>query len=409
LRPIRVRTYFLSDFRPSLQVGKPGMCVDAGSAASLTPTTPPGQADELERTKSQFAASVKLESVRSHVDQITEPVQELRRSVSQLAKRTASPDLELQVLKEELGAIDQARKNARNFGEDLVEDMLVLDGLGNLIPEDRSNRKRAIAGIESLLDDVDSMKARLNTLQQSLESKLSTVEADVSSDEDSSEPSTTASPSCEPPAPPTASPTSIPARSDRVVPLPPGRDTWRRLHLPVRFRSQEDHRCYVLRASVPNLDTNDIKLSVSNDGASLTVGGLRVPSEDQSRHLHEQLASRFRQWASSISKNSKITERRIREVAESAYLEMGQNRYGSFSETFRLPSDADAAGIEASYQDGVLCVVVPKFVARGRHGFGGHSASPRRSGNAWQQPSLSGARYGGGAPPHFGGFAANFW
>ncbi len=39
---------------------------------------------------------------------------------------------------------------------------------------------------------------------------------------------------------------------------------------------------------------------------------------------------------------------------------MKETRYGSFSRSFRLPSEVDEEKIEASYKDGVLTVVIPK-------------------------------------------------
>ncbi|CAJ1413980.1 unnamed protein product, partial [Effrenium voratum] len=96
-----------------------------------------------------------------------------------------------------------ARKKARNFGEDLLEaplggagqslapsgakhgyaacssgcelekgDMMALDDLSGLSEEDRSTRKAALAGLEGLLQDVDTAKSRLAMLHRQLEGKL---------------------------------------------------------------------------------------------------------------------------------------------------------------------------------------------------------------------------------------------
>eukprot|EP00438_Fugacium_kawagutii_P011307 Skav205062 [mRNA] locus=scaffold142:279572:293790:+ [translate_table: standard] len=51
----------------------------------------------------------------------------------------------------------------------------------------------------------------------------------------------------------------------------------------------------------------------------------------------------------------------IPEVAEDAYLELGQGEFGRFAETFRLPKDVDVENIEASYTDGTLRIVLPKL------------------------------------------------
>lgn len=41
-----------------------------------------------------------------------------------------------------------------------------------------------------------------------------------------------------------------------------------------------------------------------------------------------------------------------------------ERQFGSFSRSFRLPSDADAGGVKADMKDGVLTVTVPKKPAQ---------------------------------------------
>lgn len=40
-----------------------------------------------------------------------------------------------------------------------------------------------------------------------------------------------------------------------------------------------------------------------------------------------------------------------------------ERQYGAFSRSFRLPADADEAGVSADLKDGVLTIVVPKKAA----------------------------------------------
>ncbi len=48
------------------------------------------------------------------------------------------------------------------------------------------------------------------------------------------------------------------------------------------------------------------------------------------------------------------------EVKEEDYYKV-ETRFGKFSRTFNLPDDADIEQVDASYEDGVLEVVVPKL------------------------------------------------
>lgn len=51
-------------------------------------------------------------------------------------------------------------------------------------------------------------------------------------------------------------------------------------------------------------------------------------------------------------------------MAADAYIELGQGDFGRFQETFRLPKDVDREGVEASYTDGQLRVVLPRLRQR---------------------------------------------
>ena len=52
-------------------------------------------------------------------------------------------------------------------------------------------------------------------------------------------------------------------------------------------------------------------------------------------------------------------KRTQREEAGRSYF-FSEREYGAFLRTFRLPSDADANGITADFQDGVLALRIPK-------------------------------------------------
>jgi len=130
-------------------------------------------------TKSQIADSAKVNTVTKHFDESHAPIHESACTAARVARNELPQDSEVVALKAEFETVDQARKRARNsgddpvednFGDDLVEDMLALS-LHSHDAEDRSTRKAAIAGIESLLDDADAAKSRLNTLHEPLQTR----------------------------------------------------------------------------------------------------------------------------------------------------------------------------------------------------------------------------------------------
>lgn len=385
---------------------------DAGEASLANASDPPNPS-ELSRTKSQIAASVKVQKVKMNVDERREPVHELRRAVSQLSRRSSLPDGELRALQLELEAVDQARKRARDFGEDLVEDMLALDSLHNLEPEDRSTRKAAIVGIEALLADVDAAKARLNSLHQSLQAKLDAARSANEEKKQTGE---------MPAAAPVTSfgegsakmgqsqkRTYTDARSVTVP--PPTREDWQRVRLPLRFHSREETDHYAILATVPGLDTEELGLELSEDGRVLTVRGLRVPTASETERMQQKITSKLHSLAKRApGRLAALGGSEVGETARRAYVELGQDKYGRFSEAFRVPEDVEVGGIDASYRDGVLRVVLPKLPAAPSqllHGDGraGRFASGRRGFPGGYPVSAQ-------LPPHrtplFGGFDDNY-
>ncbi|HKQ18524.1 MAG TPA: Hsp20/alpha crystallin family protein [Candidatus Eisenbacteria bacterium] len=96
--------------------------------------------------------------------------------------------------------------------------------------------------------------------------------------------------------------------------------------LPTTDIVETDDR-FVVELDLPGMKREEIKISVQN--GSLTVKGERKQSSEQSKNKY----SRY------------------------------ERSYGSFTRTFQLPNTIDGSRIEASYQDGVLRLVLPKSEA----------------------------------------------
>jgi HSP20 family protein len=89
----------------------------------------------------------------------------------------------------------------------------------------------------------------------------------------------------------------------------------------------ETDSAHVFKVDVPGLSANDVKVQVK-DGNLLTISGSRERTQedkDENRHYYRQ-----------------------------------ERSYGSFNRSFRLPENADAKGISANVDQGVLTVVLPK-------------------------------------------------
>lgn len=89
--------------------------------------------------------------------------------------------------------------------------------------------------------------------------------------------------------------------------------------------ASSDEGAYTIRMEVPGVAEKDLELSV-HDGVLTVKGEKRTTREEK---------------------------------GETWYF--SEREYGSFSRSFRLPPDADDAGVKADLADGVLTVVVAKL------------------------------------------------
>jgi len=302
---------------------------------------------EPQRTKSQGISNIEVQRVASHLDEHRQPIRELRQTATSLKEQSN----EHRDLHATLQTVLSAQKRARNFGEDLVDDMLVLDKISNLTPEDRSERKKAISGIEALLDDVDGAKSALASLQKDIEKKIEDEEAKAKAVTRELDP---------PPAEGGQSRVDLVQEALRVaadVP-PPEADVWEKVRLPLRFHTQEQRNSFVILATVPGLSSNHLKLTLGDNDRSLRVEGLKLPGTEETMLMQRRIASRLNQLArTNPERFDDLGD--VQQIVRDAYIDLGQGDFGKFSEVFRVPSDVDLSTIDASYQDGVLKIILP--------------------------------------------------
>jgi len=86
----------------------------------------------------------------------------------------------------------------------------------------------------------------------------------------------------------------------------------------------EDEKEYVVKAEIPEMKKEDIKLNVHNDLLTIT-GERKYEKEEKSKKYHRV-----------------------------------ERAYGSFMRSFTLPEDADGSKVSAEYKDGLLKVHIPK-------------------------------------------------
>ena len=86
----------------------------------------------------------------------------------------------------------------------------------------------------------------------------------------------------------------------------------------------EDDKEYVIKADLPDVKKEDVKLTVQNDVMSIS-GERKYEKEDKGKKYHRV-----------------------------------ERAYGNFMRSFTVPEDADGSKVSAEYKDGVLNVHLPK-------------------------------------------------
>ena len=89
----------------------------------------------------------------------------------------------------------------------------------------------------------------------------------------------------------------------------------------------ENEKEFLVRAEVPGIDKKDIDITLS-EGLLTIRGEKKCENEEESENFH-----------------------RI------------ESHYGSFTRSFRMPSEVENTKIEANYKDGVLNITLPKAEA----------------------------------------------
>lgn len=356
-----------------------------------------GDQPPLKRTKSQAVAKLQVQKVQQHTENLAKEIHDLSRTTSVLAKNEV-PEDEKASLQAELKSVEEARKKARNFGEDLLEDMLQLDNLSGLADTDRSARKSTLSGLEGLLQDVDTAKSRLALMHKELNNKLKKieeredaekkrVEAEAAKAAQAQQAQQAQAPQ---PTPRRRAERGRAAAETALEPPPPGKDVWKQVRLPLRFQTREEPSCYNISATIPGLEMDDLRLDLDDSATALHVEGLRVPSKQEALSMRKKISQRIMSMAQRSPQDFEKLLKSLPQAAENAYVELGQGEFGRFADTFRLPGDVDVDRIEASYNDGVLRIVLPKKVQQ----------MPQRSGyGSGQAPGYGSGRYLGGRNP----------
>lgn len=409
-------TEIYSDGEDSMEIDHP----DEDTEVSNSPVEElplPESPSMFLRTDSQARKQIEVQNVAQRWQNESNPLQRLKDKVSRLAARTGLADAQLE---EEKNVLEDCQKLARNLGEDLLEDMVSLDELSGLFPEDRSNRKAALVRMEAFLEEVDTLKSELMTLKSSLDVKLETGSAAKKELASSSvELHDKVLHSCGGVGAPSSQRVSkqlsktlhnhrchecgntssqgwmgdsgfedqwfcsdcwrsweasscgelndLPVQTCATEKLRsleltiPDSQFWESLELPLQLTSSEDRSGYTVTSHLCNIRAEEIKLHLSHNRSDLTISAKHLPTASELKKMQDKLRQRLSQpECSSLTSQALL----------SLYAKIANGSFGSFSKTLALPVDVDVEHMEASCDNGLLRVRLPKCKRQPRSTFG---------------------------------------
>jgi len=322
------RNAILEDTEQQVPSELTDMCATSDESEKDDATEPGCQiSNALQRTESQVQKQAHVQDLAQQLDCHKLSMQRLREKVSRLASRLKREDAHLE---DENKMLEDCRKEVRNQGEDFLEVIVALDKLSGLFADDRRKRKEMIASLDVCLEEVDAIKSDLVSLEKDAHAKINSEAKMVAAQKA--------------------------ANAAPEIPVL-GSDFWERLPLPVQFRSFEETDCYTLLAPSCNLRAQEIHLQLGPDASSLIVSGTHLPSAAELGDMKGSIA----QHISQVGKQSCCLS-----VVQALYIELGNGCFGRFSKSFKLPRDVDVRRIEASCDEGVLRVRLPKDMRQAR-------------------------------------------
>jgi len=132
------------------------------------------------------------------------------------------------------------------------------------------------------------------------------------------------------------------------------KNKWRSMKFEANFKINDLQDRYILSANIPRMKEEDIKITLGPNNETITISGYREPIGTELQQMRKQL-----------------TTERKRDIKGKYYpphedevqhlLRLGAGRFGQFSETYQIdPDRVKVNEIQASYQGGVLQIVIPK-------------------------------------------------
>jgi HSP20 family molecular chaperone IbpA len=369
---------------------------DAAGATTPPNVEEPGGDVAAKKARVETAAEKATKESQLKIKRVADDVEKIGIHVKNLKEVVDQWQHDSQLEPEDVERnVDALQRQSLLYTECLMRDLMTLDEItgSDAAEELRPMRKRNVHDVQSLLDDVDTLRKRLTDLHRDMKQRADAKRAEKQAEADKAAAERKAQQEAEARAAAAAegagaatdaveadatideteededdeeAETESEAPQDDASSVP-----WKTLRLEPEFHVNETPDGGVeLVAFVPGLkDENvDIRLVDQTNRATqlLEVAGVVLPSAEQAQQLWNSAAALKRQDAA-YGRRARFAGTPVASIA----LRGGVNRFGTFAQRFQLPDDADIGGISASLRRGYLTVTIPRLRRR--------SAAPARA------------------------------
>lgn len=291
--------------------------------------------------------TLKIENVAGNVAKLRPQIDEFKKNTDLLDLNALTQDPIEGVKK-----VDKLQKKCREYSEYLMRDLLTLDGIAGT-EAIRPIRKARVGEIQQLMDRMDEISHHLTRIYTDLEKDAKAEQERLEAEAAKKRAEEEAKKKAEQErleAEAAKKREEKEARIKQVV-EEAAQIEWDQLRLEPKFHAQEASGSYVISASIPGMSTKDIGLRMTDDGNVLEISGLRKPTEEEIVKVVNLLES-----------NPKVAARYAEMDRKEAMKALGRGRFGKFVKKFEIPDDAIVDRMSASYDNGILKVVIPRMI-----------------------------------------------
>lgn len=298
----------------------------------------------MKASMDRAAADEESAKIRVEIEKVANEAAGVEQSIYALESEAAVGDISSLSHDEASKKVLALQKKAMEYAWKLERNLNQLDEL-HVTDSVRPRRKEEIQKIQKALRQVDQIRGSLKELDHKLKAE---------------KPAEEPAPAAAPQSPPSTSPATAataPSTSPSTThaPLPPDDDDdlllkrFADLQLDPRFDVRELRDGYSISAVVP--DMKDFRVTVSEEGDTLTVTGYRLPSKNDLKLMRAKLRAAFRLPPNMTA--TQLNELLLRKFA---------GQFGQVKKSFGLPpGQIDMKSATAQYERGVIEIVLPKY------------------------------------------------